>query len=260
MLLAPIYKLAENVYKNADAIVGTSHEYTKRALKNQTRTILNKTVYVGCDLDVFDNGVQKFANEIYKKEGEYWVTYAGSIGTSYDIKTLVEVGKKLIDRDKKNIMIKILGTGPLKDELERLSQKWECSNVEFCGYIEYSKMAAVLSKSDILINSFRKGAPQSIVNKVGDYLAAGRPMINTLESVEFCELVNKYRVGINIEAENTDGLFNAIIKILEDSALYKELSNNARMVAEKYFDRKASYLEIVKLVDETIEFKGEKKS
>ena len=46
-------------------------------------------------------------------------------------------------------------------------------------------MAAYLAKSDILVNSFVKKAPQSIVTKIGDYLAAGKPMINTCMSPEF---------------------------------------------------------------------------
>ena len=43
-----------------------------------------------------------------------------------------------------------------------------------------------------MINSFAKGAPQSIVNKIGDYLAAEKPMVNTLENEEMCKLVSDY--------------------------------------------------------------------
>ena len=56
--------------------------------------------------------------EIEKEEDEFWVTYAGTIGTSYDIRTLVLTGEELIRRRRLNIKIKILGGGPLKEELE----------------------------------------------------------------------------------------------------------------------------------------------
>ena len=73
-----------------------------------------------------------------------------------------------------NIKIKILGNGPLKEELEKAAKDQGCRNVEFLGYVSYPEMAAWLAKSDILVNSFVKKAPQSIVTKIGDYLAAGK--------------------------------------------------------------------------------------
>ena len=110
-------------------------------------------------------------------------------------------------RDK-NVHVQILGTGSLKDELEKYSQ--DMDNIHFWGFTPYPKMAAVLSKSDVVVNSFVKGAPQSIVNKVGDYLASGKPMINTLENPVFCKLVEKNNIGINVEPENVKQLSEVI--------------------------------------------------
>lgn len=88
-----------------------------------------------------------------------------------------------------------------------------CNNIEFLGYVTHPAMAAYLSKSDVTINSFAKGVAQSIVNKVGDYLAAGKPMINTLENKECCTLINDNVVGINVPAEIPNELANAINKM-----------------------------------------------
>ena len=62
-----------------------------------------------------------------------------------------------------------------------------------------------------LINSFVKKAPQSIVTKIGDYLAAGKPMINTLSSSEFRSKVVADGFGYNVEAENEELLTKLII-------------------------------------------------
>jgi glycosyltransferase involved in cell wall biosynthesis len=238
---------AEKAYQYADAVVGTSEDYTERACLNNHRNIPMETVYVGCDIDKFDKGVGEFYDTINKGSDDFWVTYAGSIGTSYDIKTFVLSGKKLMEKYP-NIKLKILGGGPFKDELETLSQTEHITNVEFLGYVQYPKMAAYLTKSDVVLNSFIKGAPQSIVNKVGDYLSSGRPMINTLENPVFCNLVERNKVGINIEPENVDILAQAIIDMYQNSTLRKELGQNARDLAEKRFDRKTSYQEIVRIV------------
>lgn len=240
---------AERTYRSADAVIGTSDEYTQRAFKHNSRTIKNKTVYVGCDMDVFDQSAKTYSKQINKPDNEFWVTYAGSLGKSYDIKTLILVAKKLKLEGKSNIKIKILGTGPMKIELELLAKDNDCDNVEFLGYVAYEKMAAYLTKSDLTVNSFIKGAPQSIVNKVGDYLASGKPMINTLESKEFCMLVDKYCFGVNIEPENVEALYREICELIQDKKRCNVLATNARKLAEQQFDRKVAYKYIVELVE-----------
>ena len=49
--------------------------------------------------------------EVNKNEGEFWVGYAGTIGTSYDIETMVLAGEELARRSRDHIRIKILGGG-----------------------------------------------------------------------------------------------------------------------------------------------------
>lgn len=239
LFLKKIEKDADEAYNNASAVVGTSEDYTSRAFKKRKRNIPNETVYVGCDLDAFDRGVLENEKYIQKNDNEYWITYTGSISNSYDIKTLIDAVNDLSD---KNIHAQILGTGGMIDELKAYSKNMQ--NIHFWGYIDYDRMAAVLNKSDIVINSFVKGAPQSIVNKIGDYLASGKPIINTLENPVFCNIVNKYDIGVNIEAENVEALKNAIIDELGD-----ELRGiNARKLAEQQFDRKTSYKRIIDLI------------
>ncbi|WP_031556738.1 glycosyltransferase family 4 protein [Lachnospira multipara] len=239
LFLKKIEKDADEAYNNASAVVGTSEDYTSRAFKKRKRNIPNETVYVGCDLDAFDRGVLENEKYIQKNDNEYWITYTGSISNSYDIKTLIDAVNDLSD---KNIHAQILGTGGMIDELKAYSKNMQ--NIHFWGYVDYDRMAAVLNKSDIVINSFVKGAPQSIVNKIGDYLASGKPIINTLENPVFCNIVNKYDIGVNIEAENVEALKNAIIDELGD-----ELRGiNARKLAEQQFDRKTSYKRIIDLI------------
>lgn len=241
VLLYSFERDAEITYKNANGIIGTSEDYTDRAFKKRKRNIPAETVYVGCNLAEFDAGVEKYSDEIVKEEGHFWVAYAGSISTSYDIKTLIDAGYALKD---KNVHVQILGTGSLKDELEEYSKNMV--NIHFWGFTPYPKMAAVLSKSDVVVNSFIKGAPQSIVNKVGDYLASGKPMINTLENPVFCKLVEENGIGVNIEPGETDILVDAIKQYIVREF---EHGKNARRLAEERFDREKNYKKIVKIVD-----------
>lgn len=250
VLFYPLLRDAEKVYSLVSGIIGTSDEYRDRPLKNQQLNVPKKTVYVGNEIAEFDAGVAEYGPQISKDEEEFWVSYAGTIGTSYDIKTMVLAGKELLNRGKSQIKIKILGGGPLKEELETLAKEQKCTNVEFVGYAPYPKMAAYLAKSDILVNSFVKKAPQSIVTKIGDYLAAGKPMINTCMSPEFRNKVEHDGFGINIMPEDVNVLADAIEKLYEDEAGRTEMGKRARNIAEEQFDRPQSYKKIIELIEE----------
>ena len=251
LILYPFSVDAKKVYKLCDAVVGTSDEYRNRPFKDTKRDIPNITVYVGNEISEFDDGVKKFTSEINKRTNEFWVSYAGNIGTSYDIQTLILASEELKRRGYSNIQIKLMGGGPLKDQLEQLSKRIDC-NVDFVGYLPYQKMAAYLAKSDILVNSFVKKAPQSIVTKIGDYLASGKPMINTCSSPEFRNKVDKDGFGINIEAENVTILADAIEYLYKNREICVRMGKKARGIAEKEFDRPKSYQKIVELVNELL--------
>lgn len=243
---------AEITYKYADAIIGTSEDYTARATKYNHRNIIKKTVYVGCDIDIFDAGNQKFKDSIVKEKDEFWFSYAGSLGKSYDIETLIKASSVIYNEGYKNIKVKLLGTGPKEIELKKLKEDLKAFNVEFLGYKSYQEMSAYLCKSDVVVNSFVKGAPQSIPNKIGDYLASKSLILNTLENEVAKDLIDKNKVGLNVEPENVDDLVSTMLYIYNSKEIVKEYSLNARSLCEEKFDRKRSYLEIIKLAEELI--------
>lgn len=252
ILFYPLQRDAEKVYRLVSGVIGTSDEYRDRPFRNQQRNIPKRTVYVGNELSVFDEGAEKNQEEVFKGEDEFWVTYAGTIGTSYDIKTMVLAAEELANRGMPNIRIKILGGGPMKEELRSMADVKQIFNVEFVGYAPYEKMAAYLKKSDVLVNSFVKKAPQSIVTKIGDYLAAGRPMINTCMSPEFRAKVEHDGFGVNIMPEDVKILADAIEDFYEDPEKCKEMGEKARRIAEQQFDRPHSYRKIEELIQELL--------
>ena len=251
ILFYPFKRDAEKVYSMASGIIGSSDEYRDRPFKYQNLDIPKETIYVGNVLEDYDAGVREYSPQIDKPDGEYWITYAGTLGESYDISTMIDAAAELKSKGYDNIKFKILGGGPTEESLKKQANSLDC-NVEFVGYAIYPKMAAYLAKSDVLVNSFVKKAPQSIVTKIGDYLAAGVPMINTCSSPEFIEKVIKDNFGINIEAEDKQILVNAILELYNDKEHYDEMSKNARKIAEEEFDRPTSYLKLVDMIKKMI--------
>lgn len=252
LLFYPLKRDAEKVYSLTSGVIGTSDEYRDRPFLNQKRDVLKETVYVGNEISVFDREAERHADEVQKEEGTFWVTYAGTIGTSYDIRTMVLAAEELMKQGKTKIRFQILGDGPTREMLENLAKERKIQNVKFTGYVPYEQMAAYLVKSDVLINSFVRKAPQSIVTKIGDYLAAGKPMINTCMSPEFRKKVEQDGFGINIEPEDVRELVNAVEWMYENEAERNDMGNRARKIAEEQFDRPVSYGKIEAMISSLI--------
>lgn len=252
LLFYPLKRDAEKVYSLTSGVIGTSDEYRDRPFLNQKRDVLKETVYVGNEISVFDREAERHADEVQKEDGTFWVTYAGTIGTSYDIRTMVLAAEELMKQGKTKIRFQILGDGPTREMLENLAKERKIQNVKFTGYVPYEQMAAYLVKSDVLINSFVRKAPQSIVTKIGDYLAAGKPMINTCMSPEFRKKVEQDGFGINIEPEDVRELVNAVEWMYENEAERNDMGNWARKIAEEQFDRPVSYGKIEAMISSLI--------
>ena len=241
---------AEGVYRLLDAAVGTSDEYALRPSRNRSEAYDHITVYVGNDLSEFDAGVAAYASEIVKPAGELWVAYAGMLGASYDLKTLIAAVVACSD-DVPGIRLKIMGDGPDRAKLEALAAELGAP-VDFLGYLDYAHMAAWLSRCDITVNSLVAAAPQSIVTKIGDYLAAGVPLVNTGSSPEFYGKVEADGFGVNVPAEDVEELAEVLFKLSCDEEARKHMGSKARAIAEKEFDQNISYAGIVHLIEKLL--------
>ena len=144
-----------------------------------------------------------------------------------------------------------MGDGPLRDKFEKTAQETEC-NCEFVGFLPFGMMAAYLVKSDVTINSLVSKASQSIVSKIGDYLAAGIPMINTGLNKEFCEKVNSDGFGVNVPPEDVDALAKAILDLYNNREKCAEMGKVARKIAEEQFDRPITYMRIVNMIGDLL--------
>ena len=249
LLFFPMKLKADKAYRCADEFVAVSQEYLNRGLKANNKVKDPVVVYLGSTLERFYKGVEEFSVNYPKKENEVWITYAGTLGESYDLETIIRAARKAENNGLDNVRFKILGQGPDEMKLKALARELQCTNIDFLGFLPYEKMAAFLSKSDMTINAIKKTASQSIINKVADYLAAGIPLLNGCECVEQQNMILEYNVGINFESENSDSLFSKICVLLDNTNLCKTMGENAKRLALEKFDRKTSYLEIMKTID-----------
>lgn len=249
MLTFPMQKKTKRAFSYADGIVAVSEEYLKLASDVNTRATERIAIYIGAMLDKFDDGIRKYSETIEKKSDEFWITYIGTLGKSYDIDTVIKAVCDLRKEKGLNLRFKILGHGPTETELKDLTKFLSCDGIDFMGFQEYEKMAAYLSKTDLCVNCIKARASQSIINKGADYFASGKAILNCGPCVEMKNLITDFNTGLNYESENVESLKNAICELYNNQELRMEQGKNARILAEDKFDRHFTHNQIIEMID-----------
>lgn len=245
IIFFPMRKKADYIYSNADEIVAVSETYVNRALEVNKKTKNGTSVFLGTDLDIFDKYAKE--NRIYYYDNIIRIVYIGTLGMSYDIKSVIDAIKILNDKGIKNIKFVVMGDGPLKQEFEEYAEEKQI-DTEFTGRLEYEKMVGLLCSCDIAVNPIIGTSVASIINKVGDYAAAGIPVINTQNSQEYIDLLVKYHAGLNCKPNNSSDIANKLEYLIINKKELKELGAGNRKLAEELFDRKKTYKKIISLI------------
>lgn len=236
IIFKPMEFRANNIYRRADEIVAVSETYVNRALSVNKKVDKGISVFLGTELTYFDKLAGE--NKVVKPEDEMWLTYIGTLGHSYDLGLVIEVLSEVQKQGIHNLKFMVLGDGPLKHKFENQANELGI-NVEFTGRLDYAKMVGYLVASDIAINPIKKGTAASIINKVGDYAAAGLPVINTQQSEEYKALINTYKAGENIDSK--EKLITELMKLQGNKTLRVEMGMNNRKLAEEKFNRSKTY-------------------
>lgn len=247
-LLIPIYKLLyrmiDNVYANATEVFAVSETYANRI--ESVRHCGNvKTVYLGVNMKRYEDALDRFHG---RKNTRLKIVYIGTLGHSYDIPTMLYALENLF-RDGYSVDVIIVGDGPKMNEFIDLKSQLRLTAVEFVGRKPYGEMVEIIKDCDIAINPISKGSAGSVINKVCDYAAACLPVVNSQENKEYRNLLLKYDAGINVECGNSDSMCKGIQELIDDDDRRRRLSINARRMAEELFDRKKTYRELVKALE-----------
>ncbi len=245
ILFAPMMYQANKIYKRADKITAVSETYVKRGLLVNKKDPIGKSIYIGTDPSLVAEATKDIV--IQKPEGEFWVTYIGALGYSYDIKTIIDALEIIKDKGINNVVFKVMGDGPLKEEFVSYAKSKDI-NAEFFGFLEYGKMMANLSLSDVAVNPIVGASVSSIINKVSDYAISGTPVVNTQNSAEYRALLERYNAGINAQNQDPHSVAEAILKIYNDPDLRAEMKKGAKKMGDDWFDRSKTYGAIIDIL------------
>lgn len=230
--LLPFASRANRAYRYADALVAVSQTYLDRA-KETNPNVPGEVIYIGADFPKLDAAPAKDFGDDKTR-----LFYLGTLSYSYDVETVCKGVRKLLD-DGENVELHIMGGGP---DLEKLKQ-YENRAIKFYGYLPYSEMMSIAKACDIAVNAIHSHAMQSVTNKLSDYMALQKPILNSQNNAEVLDLMNllpheNYRSG------DVDSFVQAsknILKRKNDPVQSDEIVRR--------FKRDVAYQKIVNLIE-----------
>ena len=249
IIFAPFMYRANEIYRRAEVICGVSKTYVNRALTVNKKVKEGYVVFLGTQLSTFDKNAQK--NMITKPTDEIWLVYCGSLTASYDINIVLYALNLLKNKENNVTKFIILGDGEKRKQFENHAKELEIDCL-FTGRLPYDQMCGWLKACDIATNPIMRDAAQSIINKHGDYCAAGLPVINTQECQEYKDLVNEYQMGFNCNNENSEDIAEYIRNLITNEKIRMQMSKNARRCGEERFDRGKNYQKLIDIIVQTV--------
>lgn len=239
-------------YKNCDAVVSLLPK-TQEHMKAHGLD-LSKWHYIpnGVVIEDWENPEEipadlKDVIDNYKKENKFIVGYAGTMGISNSLDTLVDAAKILKDNDE--IVFMFVGYGNEKENLKNRAEG--IKNISFHEAIPKKAIPNLLKDMDVLCvgavksDLYRFGVSP---NKMIDYMIAGKPIVQYIESGY--DIIKLSETGLSIETENPRALADAILEVkqMSPAQLEKIKANGLKFVMENHEYKLLSekYIEIMK--------------
>jgi len=153
---------------------------------------------------------------------------------SYDAMYLAQSFVKLAGRHPGALLVVAGGSFPILKHV--LNEAGLLPQLVQFGLLDRDGLATVMACADVLLLPYTNRAVNRFryPNKLGDYLAAGRPIV-TNSTNDLGRLVADERVGLI--AEDTPESFGSAIKqLFDDESLREELGHRGRELAESKLD------------------------
>lgn len=173
---------------------------------------------IGIDVDEWET-VREPPPEVHlelierlRNDGRFILGYAGGMGAAYDIDTLIDAADLLTSEP---VSIVLIGRGPDEERLRCKIAEMGLQNVHMLPHVPRRALPDVLELMDALtINWYRKPLYHYGVspNKLMDYMMAGKPIIQGIESHD--DWVRASMCGISISPEDPHALADAVRKLM----------------------------------------------
>lgn len=209
----------------------------KRSCEIADAILLDTNVHIDYFVDTFGLEREKFhrvfigADDSFfhpvkmgKENNKFRVLWHGSFLPLSGLEYVIKAAKLLAPY--KNIEFKIVGGGIVFNEIERLIEKSEISNVELLGWVPHQKLPEQIAKADICLGGHFSDvdkAKRVIAGKTFESIAMKKPVV-VGDNRANRELFQDGRNAVLCEMANPTALADAILELRGDEKLRERVA------------------------------------
>jgi len=242
------------IYHRADAITAVTNGFCEQiqsvtGLDTPVQRVMN-----GTEPAVFQR--DEAGRRLRKESGfddRFVVTYAGNIGICQGLDHILAAAERL-EQDRQEVLFRFIGSGPVKDNLQREAERLDLGNTEFHPRVSLDEAAAHMAAADaLLVPLADHEIYQSFIpSKLFDSMAAGRPVLLSVDG-EARSILEDAGAGRYYPAENGLELANNIRWMLDHPEACTKMGGNGRAYAQTHCTRETQAKRMIAFVEELVE-------
>lgn len=227
------------MYLKVDAIVTLNEELSKILVERLERT--THIIYGAIDLEKFKpmdkrEALPELRPDLRKKvNGKFVVLYAGLIGAFQNPLVISEIAKRIAEEN--DIVILVVGTGPLRNNMAEEVEKNRLKNVLIFETQPFEKMPYIYNSADLCLLTYaplqllRVGLPKKFI----EYAACGKPILCISPRCVASNLCLEWKAGYHVDCQDVESAVDYIKALKSDEKLRENTGKNARRLAEQLF-------------------------
>lgn len=166
-----------------------------------------------------------------------YVGFIGSFLAYQGIDILIDAAPLVLEKIH-NTRFLLVGDGPMMIAWEKKAQgKGIQDHFIFTGHVPYREVPNYIGAMDVCVAPHHQETNQASPVKLFDYMASGRPIVaSDIEVVR--EIVADSGCAVLVAPNRAEDIAKAIIRLLKDNNLRKDLSVKGRDYAVVHYDRR----------------------
>jgi glycosyltransferase involved in cell wall biosynthesis len=251
------FQRTERIFQAATGITAVSETYLQWALNYARRDKQSRDGVFPLGYPAPDTSKQlEIERRMLQLQAEHQifpdylvVTFLGMFGASYDLETVVKAARVLQNEGNSKIQIVLGGDGDRSSQLRRMAQGLQ--NVIFTGWLDQISLLALMRLSSVGLAAYAKDAPQSLPNKLFEYMAAGLPILSSLRG-EQEKLLRDKEIGIQYQAGDVASLIKGIRWFSANKDSRTAMGIRAKELFKKTFSTEAVYSQLIKYLEKFV--------
>lgn len=162
--------------------------------------------------------------------------YTGTLGLKHDPRPLLNLADHFSGGSEAQVLV--ISQGPGADWLRGKMERLQLQSVRVLPLQPMEHYPQVLASSDVLIGLLNPDAGKfSVPSKVLSYLCAERPILLSVpEANPAGRIVAEAGAGMVVPPEDKDALLGAAGRLMESTALRRQMGRRGREYAERHFN------------------------